>query len=85
MASFVKGHEKKGGRKKGSLNKATKLAQQITQEILTDEKYLQRLRRRLFDDQPPPALEKMIWTYAFGQPFDPNVLRKNTPPPAEKA
>ena len=79
--AFIKGHKKLGGRKKGSLNKATRLGQRLAQGILTDEKYLAQLRRRMIDDQPSPEIEKMLWAYACGQPLDPNVLRRITPRP----
>ena len=83
--AFVKGQEKKGGRKKGSLNRATKLAQAMAESILTDPKYLEQLRRRMLDEQPPPALEKLLWNYMGGKPRDPNILLRNTRPSDEKA
>jgi hypothetical protein len=76
---FLKGHKKVGGRKKGSLNKATRLGRQLAQAILTDEKYQDHLRRRMTHDQPPPEIEKMLWAYGCGQPLDPNVRRSSTP------
>ena len=79
---FVRGHRKLGGRRKGSLNKATRLGQRLAQAILTDEKYLAQLRRRMIDDQPSPEIEKMLWAYACGQPLDPNVLRRIPPRPS---
>jgi len=77
----MKGHKKLGGRKKGSLNKATQLGQQVAQAILTDEKYRDNLRARMIDDQPSPAIEKMLWAYACGKPLDPNVPGRSTPRP----
>jgi hypothetical protein len=71
---FSKGHNKLGGRKKGSLNKRTRLAQQIALDILTDKKYLKGLRARMIDAQPSPEIEKMIWRYGFGEPLNPNLL-----------
>ena len=76
---FSKGHKKFGGRKKGSLNKATRLGQQAGQAILTDEKYRARLRRRMIDYEPSPEIEQLLWAYAFGKPLDPNVPRRSTP------
>ncbi len=73
---FVRGHRKLGGRRKGSLP-----GQQLAHAILTDEKYLAQLRRRMIDDQPSPEIEKMLWAYAWGQPLYPNVLRRITPRP----
>jgi hypothetical protein len=57
---FGKGHKKLGGRKKGSLNRATRRGQQMAQAILTDEKYLGRLRRRMTDYEPSPEIEQML-------------------------
>ena len=78
---FAAGHEKRGGRKKGSLNKATRRAQKLAQEILTDEEYLKTLRERMIDDQPSERIEEMLWKYAFGKPRDPNVPRSRRPAP----
>ncbi len=78
---FMKDHKKLGGRKKGSLNKATRLGQQAAQAILTDEKYRARLRKRMIDYEPSPEIEQMLWAYAYGKPRDPNVLRRSTPRP----
>ena len=78
---FSKGHQKLGGRKKGSLNKATRLGQQVAQAILTDEKYRARLRRRMIDYEPSTEIEQMLWAYACGKPLDPNVPRRSTPRP----
>jgi len=79
--AFEEGHKKVGGRKKGSLNKATRLAQKLAQNILTDEKYLKALRERMIDDQPSERIEEMLWKYAFGTPRDPNVPRSRRPAP----
>jgi hypothetical protein len=85
VAKFTKGHQKAGGRQKGSLNKATRLGQQLAQAILTDEQYRDQLRRRMLDEQPPAALEKMVWAYGYGLPLDPNVRRRSTRPPDGEA
>ena len=81
VMGFMKGHKKMGGRKRGSLNKATRLGRQVAQAILTDEKYRDHLRARMINDEPSPVIEKMLWAYACGQPLDPNVSRRSTPRP----
>jgi hypothetical protein len=83
--AFPKGHTKFGGRQKGSLNKATRLAQQLAQGILTDPKYLKGLRARMIDNTPSAEIEKMLWRYAFGEPRNPNILNRPAPPPEEDA
>ena len=74
--SFKPGHKKVGGRRKGSLNHSTRLARRLAQHILTDEKYLKDLRARMIDDQPSPAIERMLWSYAFGEPLNPNAAKR---------
>ena len=82
--AFPTGHKKFGGRKKGSLNKTTRLAQLLAQKILLDPKYLKCLRARIIDDKPSPDIEKMLWRYGFGEPLNPNLRGRPTPPPPKE-
>ena len=72
--AFEPGHEKFGGRKKGSLNKATRQAQKAAREIINHPKYRKGLLGWMIDAQPSPEIEKMLWKYGFGEPLNPNVL-----------
>ena len=82
---FETGHEKKGGRKKGTPNKATQRGRELAQAIIEDPKYQRHLRKRLRDFEPPCGMEILLWAYAFGRPLDPNAPRKRqvTQPPQD--
>jgi hypothetical protein len=59
---------KTGGRKKGSLNKTTREAKELCASLLQNPTYLRNLRNRVLDGTLPPALEAMLWHYAYGVP-----------------
>jgi hypothetical protein len=59
---------KTGGRKKGSLNKATREAQEFCASIIDDPQYQRTLRRRAIKATLSPAVEVMLWHYARGVP-----------------
>jgi hypothetical protein len=63
---FQKGQ---GGRKPGSVNKATKEVQELAQNLVTDEDYLASLVIRL-KRGTAGAMEPLLWQYAFGKPKD---------------
>jgi hypothetical protein len=57
-----------GGRPKGAPNKATLEAKTLCRQLVEDEQYQQRFRRRLLSGRLPPRLEELVWHYAFGRP-----------------
>ncbi len=67
---FVIGHPKVAGRAKGTLNRATVNARELAQRLLTDPEYVDGLERRLRQGELPPAVEAMLWNYAFGRPME---------------
>jgi hypothetical protein len=61
---------KTGGRRPGSLNKATVEAKKVCAELVDDPGYRSRLRERLQAGELSPAVECMLWHYAKGKPRD---------------
>ena len=70
MGKFQKGHEKKGGRKPGTLNKGTLEAKAIFEQIIHDPEYLKNLADRLKSGKVHPGVEKMAWEYVHGKTPD---------------
>jgi len=56
------------GRPKGVPNKATKEVKELARRLVLDPEYQQKLRQRLLTGTLPPAVESMLWFYAFGKP-----------------
>ena len=63
-----KGSAKTGGRKKGTPNKATVEAKSLCRRLVQDEEYRRGFEQRLRSGELPPALEAMVWHYAWGKP-----------------
>ena len=61
---------KTGGRRTGSLNRATLEAKAACAELVDDPDYRRSLARRLLSGKLSPALECMLWYYAKGKPKD---------------
>jgi hypothetical protein len=59
---------KTGGRKKGTPNKATREVKQAAARLVEDRTYRANLRKRLQRGEAAPAVEVMLWHYAYGQP-----------------
>ena len=59
---------KTGGRRLGSLNKATIEVKAACAELVDDPEYRRRLGARLRAGTLSPALECMLWYYAKGKP-----------------
>ncbi len=59
---------KTGGRKKGTLNKATTAAREACAEIVDDPVYRKKLLAAARARTLPPAVETMLWHYAKGKP-----------------
>ena len=64
---FKKGQ---GGRPKGVRNKATVAVEARCREILESPEYVKYFNHRLMVGQLPPALESMVWAYAYGKPSE---------------
>lgn len=68
MPTFKK-HGKPGpGRPKGRLNNATVQAQEFARGIVSSPAYRKRLLERVKGGTLPPAVESMLWHYAWGKP-----------------
>ena len=61
---------KTGGRRKGTPNKVTAEAKVICAAILDDPTYRTNLTARARAGTLAPAVEAMLWHYAFGKPKD---------------
>lgn len=64
---FKKGQ---GGRPKGARNKATVEVETACRALVDDPKYREYFAHRLGVGQLPPALEAMVWHYAYGKPTE---------------
>ena len=65
---FTVGHSKLGGRSKGTLNRSTVEVRELAQRLVTDPDYIASLERRLKRGKLSPAMEALLWAYAFGRP-----------------
>ena len=61
---------KTGGRRKGTPNKVTAEARAVCAAILDDRTYRTNLTARARAGTLAPAVEAMLWHYAFGKPKD---------------
>ena len=61
---------KTGGRRKGTPNKVTAEARAVCAAILDDPTYRTNLTARARAGTLAPAVEAMLWHYAFGKPRD---------------
>jgi hypothetical protein len=62
-----KGTPKTGGRRRGTLNKATREAKALCNAIVDDPRYLKNLKARMIDGDAG-AMEPIVWYYAKGKP-----------------
>jgi hypothetical protein len=56
------------GRPPGVPNRATREVRAFCQRLVSDPEYRKNLESRLRGGTLPPALEALIWNYAFGKP-----------------
>lgn len=63
-----KGTPKTGGRAKGTPNKVTAEARDICRAFLESAPYRVTLKDRIEAGRLPPAVETMLWHYAYGKP-----------------
>lgn len=68
MAEFQKGKKPGPGRPKGRLNNATLEARQFAHGLVSSRAYRDNLKSRLMAGTLPPALESMLFHYAYGKP-----------------
>lgn len=67
--SFTPG-DPRAGRPRGVPNKTTRQVREIAQRLVEDPKYVASLVRRLGAGKIAPAVEVMLWHYAYGKPKD---------------
>ena len=58
------------GRPAGVPNKATQEMKALAQRLVRDRAYQKNLRTRLQAGELPPAVECMLYHYAYGKPAD---------------
>jgi hypothetical protein len=82
MATFKKGHEKVGGRKRGALNKATLAVKEIIGRVYTHEVQEADWRKWRNHKDPRIAWEafKLAQSYLHGKPVQPVVGVEESPP-----
>ena len=82
MAAFDKGHEKLGGRKKGTRNKVTDSIKTLLNTLLPEEELAGLWKQKLYSKDPHVALEafKLANHYLFGKPVRPVVGEELAPP-----
>lgn len=68
MASFKKGGKPGPGRPKGLLNKTTQAAQDFARGIVESADYRAALQAKVRAGTLAPAVESMLWHYAYGKP-----------------
>jgi hypothetical protein len=59
-----------GGRKAGTPNRRTADAKALAREIIQDPSYIAKLHARALAGTLPPAIEAMLWYYAYGKPAE---------------
>ena len=59
---------KTGGRRRGTTNKVTAEARAVCAAIVDDPAYRKKLVARAKAGELPPAIEAMLWHYAYGKP-----------------
>ncbi len=67
---FESGHQKLGGRRKGTPNQTTAEGRELARRLVFDAEYQKRLRQRLIAGEGG-SLEPLLWQYAFGRPGAP--------------
>jgi len=72
--AFKPGHQKLGGRPKGQPNHATVEVREAARLLVEDPDYRHALARRLHSGRLAPAVETMLWAYAFGKPHETHEL-----------
>lgn len=71
--------KKTGGRKKGTPNKATREIREAARAVLERPEYLAGLQARI-DAGSAPAIEGLLYHYAYGKPKDTVLVEGSIPP-----
>jgi hypothetical protein len=73
MAAFDKGHEKLGGRKKGTGNKATVELKELLNRMVPEKELEALWRKKLGHKDPAIAMKafELMLHYRFGRPVQP--------------
>ena len=58
------------GRKRGTLNKVTLEVRETMRAITDDPEYQKKLGERVKSGKAAPAIEALVWYYAYGKPSD---------------
>jgi hypothetical protein len=82
MAAFDKGHEKLGGRKKGTRNKGTDSIKTLLNTLLPEEELAGLWKRKLYSKNPHVAMKafELAIHYMFGKPVQPVAGEELEPP-----
>jgi hypothetical protein len=67
--AFTKG-DPRCGRPKGRKNNVTGEVRALAQALVRDPKYMEAFRQRWREGSLPPAVEAMVWHYAWGKPHE---------------
>lgn len=69
---FQKGQPRPAGagRRRGTPNHVTAEAAGLCRALVDDAAYRERFRQRLLTGKLAPALEVMVWAYAYGRPTE---------------
>jgi hypothetical protein len=70
ITTFAAGNHTGKGRPKGSPNKVSSEVRAIARALVEDRAYRRALQERLRDGTAAPAVEVMLWNYAYGKPKD---------------
>jgi hypothetical protein len=77
-----KGHEKLGGRKKGTRNKGTDSIKTLLNTLLPEEELAGLWKQKLYSKNPHVAMKafELAIHYMFGRPVQPVVGEDSAPP-----
>jgi hypothetical protein len=65
---FRSGDPKRGGRRKGTLNRATVQGREFAVKLVSDAAYVASVQTRAKAGKLSPGLEALLWYFAFGKP-----------------
>ncbi len=65
--AFARGHQKVGGRRRGTPNQLTREAREVARDLLGNAEYQQNLQKRLIRGEAP-RLEVRLWEWLLGKP-----------------
>jgi hypothetical protein len=58
------------GRPKGARNKTSRAAEGVCRKLVDDKDYRKAFEKRFKAGELAPALEALVWHYAFGKPTE---------------